>query len=151
LMFAIHAPLHRRGRGWVRRSLSGRLECQLNRGPSSIGILHDLVRPKPQDAPAFLLHSPRSSGIGLDLGGVVFPIDFDHQFPGDRGEIREIWTDGMLPTKLSVNHAAVSQHLPANALGTTTFPTQFACSFDAAVAHAPSPNLSPFGGEEHDI
>ncbi len=135
----------------MRGSLSGRIERQLNRGSDSFRILHDLVCPKAQHSPALALHGHRSSRIGFDLKCMVLAVDFDHQFPRDAGETREVRTDWMLASEFDAIHSPIAQHLPADTLGAAAVATQFPCSSDIAAAHAPSPNLSPCGGEEHDI
>ncbi len=47
--------------------------------PYALQILHNLIRPKAHDLPAFPLHCGSSASICIDLKSVVIAIDFNDE------------------------------------------------------------------------
>jgi hypothetical protein len=79
--------------------------------------LHDLVCPEAQHAPAFSLQISGTPRVGLLLESAMVAVDLDDELSRDTGKVREVGTDGMLPTEFGATNATTPQEFPHLLLG----------------------------------
>ena len=90
------SPLVGEGWGGGKPSTNQRVENRLN---DTVGVLENLVVPKPQDLEALTLEPFGPRAIGFDLSCVLSAIDLDHKACREAHEIDDIGSDGRLATE----------------------------------------------------
>jgi hypothetical protein len=61
------------------RGLPAVTKHQRNLGPDPFRVLNDIVRPEPQNAPAFALHRSGATHVCFDLKSMMVAVDLDHE------------------------------------------------------------------------
>ena len=99
----------------------------LNGCPNALGILHDLVRAEPNDAPSPTFHHRRTPRIRFDLVSVMVAVDLNDQPFRWASEVGEVRANGMLAAELNAFHAVRTDQFPAEALCAARIAPEAAC------------------------
>jgi hypothetical protein len=86
-------------------------------------IAQHVVVPEAEDAISLIAKPFVSWGIPR-IGRVLTAVDFDHQAVFATDEIRDVWSDRLLPHKLEAVQTAIADGAPKARLGKRQFPAQ---------------------------